>query len=350
MEKNSKLMNEKSVLDYNFLKYNREKNIIKYDSCLKKPNTQRSFSSSTTRDSSNIKFINNVVHNFSFNNSYSSNEKNNSESKKKNVKKKRNNFDNFYLRMKEKEIIKQRKLDELINLQNTIIKNSMKNNFKMNDSSREILNNSKRLKDYSFPLYLNYNNKINDKQFLSLKYIINEENNDFHKNNKFSKVNFLNFLKSNEMFLKKKKENLQNKYSDSYSNLNSSYTFRPKINKKNKLMLGQNSEKDVTLKMKNSIKKEFIRLNSIENNKVKTNTFRKFNNNKIIKTMNDELLTRKPNKTVKKHNSLISNCQLYKINVSESVPNVIAKNIIRIKQKDILNPNNSASILFDYFM
>ena len=252
--------------------------------------------------------------------------------------------------MKEKEIIKQRKLDELINLQNTIIKNSMKNNFKMNDSSREILNNSKRLKDYSLPLYLNYNNKINDKQFLSLKYIINEENNDFHKNNKFNKVNFLNFLKSNEMFLKKKKENLQNKYSDSYSNLNSSYTFRPKINKKNKLMLGQNSEKDVTLKMKNSIKKEFIRLNSIENNKVKTNTFRKFNNNKIIKTMNDELLTRKPTKTVKKHNSLISNCQLYKINVSESVPNVIAKNIIRIKQKDILNPNNSASILFDYFM
>ena len=50
MEKNSQLMNEKSVLDYNFLKYNREKNIIKYESCLKKPNTQKKFSSSTTRD------------------------------------------------------------------------------------------------------------------------------------------------------------------------------------------------------------------------------------------------------------------------------------------------------------
>ena len=349
MEKNSQLMNEKSVLDYNFLKYNREKN-IKYDSNLKKPNTQRSVSSSTTRDSSNIKFINNVMQNFSFNNSYFSNEKNNSEPKIKVVNTKKNIFENFYLRMKQKEVIKQRKLDELTNLQNIIIKNSIKDKFQMNNKSREILNKSKRINDHSFPLYLNYNNKINDKQFLSLKYIINEENNDFHKNNKFSKVNFLNFLKSNEMFLKKKKENLQNKYSDSYSNLNSSYTFRPKINKKNKLMLGQNSEKDVTLKMKNSIKKEFIRLNSIENNKVKTNTFRKFNNNKIIKTMNDELLTRKPNKTIKKHNSLISNCQLYKINVSESVPNAIAKNIIRIKQKDILNPNNSASILFDYFL
>ncbi len=351
-KKKSKSKNEKSVLDYNFLKYNREKN-IKYDSNLKKPNTQRSISSSTTRDSSNIKFINNVMQNFSFNNSYFSNEKNNSEPKIKVVKTKKNIFENFYLRMKQKEVIKQRKLDELTNLQNIIIKNSIKDKFQMNNKSREILNKSKRINDHSFPLYLNYNNKINDKQLLSLKYIIKEENNDTHINKKFSKVNFLNFLKSNELLLKKKKENIQNKYSDNYNHLNSSFTFHPKINKKSEIILlnkTNESEKDISLKMKNYLKKEFNRLNTIQNNKIKINTFRKYNDIKITKTISEEIIPIKETKKLKKQNSFVSNCQLYKINVSDSLPNEISKNIIRIKKKDILNPNNSASILFDYFL
>ena len=349
MEKNSKSKYNNSVLDYNFLNYNKEKS-IKYDLNLKKPNTQRSISSSTTRDSSNIKFINNVIQNFSLNNSYSSNEKNNSEPKKKQVKKKQIIFDNFYLRMKQKEIIKQRKLDELINLQNIIIKNTIKNNFKMNDNSREILNKSRRLNEFSLPLYLNYNNKINDKQYLSLKYIIKEENNDIHKNKKSSKVNFLNFLKNNEIFLKKKKENLQKKYSNK---LNSSFTFHPTINKKSEIMLlnqSNDSEKNISMKIKNSLKKEFLRLNTIQNNKLKINPPRKFNDSKIIKTVNNEISPIKQRIKFKKQNSFVSDSQLYKLNISESLPNVITKNIIRIKNKDILNPNNSASILFDYFM
>jgi len=349
MEKNSKSKYNNSVLDYNFLNYNKEKS-IKYDLNLKKPNTQRTISSSTTRDSSNIKFINNVIQNFSLNNSYSSNEKNNSEPKKKQVKKKQIIFDNFYLRMKQKEIIKQRKLDELINLQNIIIKNTIKNNFKMNDNSREILNKSRRLNEFSLPLYLNYNNKINDKQYSSLKYIIKEENNDIHKNKKSSKVNFLNFLKNNEIFLKKKKENLQKKYSNK---LNSSFTFHPTINKKSEIMLlnqSNDSEKNISMKIKNSLKKEFLRLNTIQNNKLKINPPRKFNDSKIIKTVNNEISPIKQRIKFKKQNSFVSDSQLYKLNISESLPNVITKNIIRIKNKDILNPNNSASILFDYFM
>ena len=349
MEKNSKSKYNNSVLDYNFLNYNKEKS-IKYDLNLKKPNTQRSISSSTTRDSSNIKFINNVIQNFSLNNSYSSNEKNNSEPKKKQVKKKQIISDNFYLRMKQKEIIKQRKLDELINLQNIIIKNTIKNNFKMNDNSREILNKSRRLNEFSLPLYLNYNNKINDKQYSSLKYIIKEENNDIHKNKKSSKVNFLNFLKNNEIFLKKKKENLQKKYSNK---LNSSFTFHPTINKKSEIMLlnqSNDSEKNISMKIKNSLKKEFLRLNTIQNNKLKINPPRKFNDSKIIKTVNNEISPIKQRIKFKKQNSFVSDSQLYKLNISESLPNVITKNIIRIKNKDILNPNNSASILFDYFM
>ena len=151
---------ESSILEYNFLSsQEKSKQSIKNYSC-------------PTRDTSQTLIpINQSLKNLSI---YSSGQNNIIVSKDDDSIITNNNLSNldFYQRSKEKETLKQRKIDELKNI---ILENELSEmrSFKMSDNSKEIIKRKEK-RNLSQPNYME-NKKIKEKDILGLKMMIKEQ-------------------------------------------------------------------------------------------------------------------------------------------------------------------------------
>lgn len=297
----------------------------------------------------------------------------------------------FYERAKEREILKQRKIDELrnIKLQNEL--NEMKK-FKMNNHSKEIIL-KKEKRNLSQPNFLE-NKKIKEKDTLSLKKLIKEEEelkkNNVSNNKIFNEKSFKHFLMNNENMIKNKINKINERKKElEIIEYSSQYSFKPNLNKKSMWIidnLDNITEEQKLIRSKSFIKKELLKINEQYSFKPKINNNKKYNQRKIYnniinsrsdknvnsfeifenknnldkkneyykKNNNEEIL--KNNKINIGHNHIIDfnsikNSKienspfnsLYKLNIRQNLPNSSSENIIDIS-------NNSTKLIIESFL
>lgn len=297
----------------------------------------------------------------------------------------------FYERAKEREILKQRKIDELrnIKLQNEL--NEMKK-FKMNNHSKEIIL-KKEKRNLSQPNFLE-NKKIKEKDTLSLKKLIKEEEelkkNNVSNNKIFNEKSFKHFLMNNENMIKNKINKINERKKElEIIEYSSQYSFKPNLNKKSMWIidnLDNITEEQKLIRSKSFIKKELLKINEQYSFKPKINNNKKYNQRKIYnniinsrsdknvnsfetfenknnldkkneyykKNNNEEIL--KNNKINIGHNHIIDfnsikNTKienspfnsLYKLNIRQNLPNSSSENIIDIS-------NNSTKLIIESFL
>ena len=297
----------------------------------------------------------------------------------------------FYERAKEREILKQRKIDELrnIKLQNEL--NEMKK-FKMNNHSKEIIL-KKEKRNLSQPNFLE-NKKIKEKDTLSLKKLIKEEEelkkNNVSNNKIFNEKSFKHFLMNNENMIKNKINKINERKKElEIIEYSSQYSFKPNLNKKSMWIidnLDNITEEQKLIRSKSFIKKELLKINEQYSFKPKINNNKKYNQRKIYnniinsrsdknvnsfetfenknnldkkneyykKNNNEEIL--KNNKINIGHNHIIDfnsikNSKienspfnsLYKLNTRQNLPNSSSENIIDIS-------NNSTKLIIESFL
>ena len=297
----------------------------------------------------------------------------------------------FYERAKEREILKQRKIDELrnIKLQNEL--NEMKK-FKMNNHSKEIIL-KKEKRNLSQPNFLE-NKKIKEKDTLSLKKLIKEEEelkkNNVSNNKIFNEKSFKQFLMNNENMIKNKINKINERKKElEIIEYSSQYSFKPNLNKKSMWIidnLDNITEEQKLIRSKSFIKKELLKINEQYSFKPKINNNKKYNQRKIYnniinsrsdknvnsfetfenknnldkkneyykKNNNEEIL--KNNKINIGHNHIIDfnsikNTKienspfnsLYKLNIRQNLPNSSSENIIDIS-------NNSTKLIIESFL
>lgn len=297
----------------------------------------------------------------------------------------------FYERAKEREILKQRKIDELrnIKLQNEL--NEIKK-FKMNNHSKEIIL-KKEKRNLSQPNYME-NKKIKEKDTLSLKKLIKEEEelkkNNVSNNKIFNEKSFKHFLMNNENMIKNKINKINERKKElEIIEYSSQYSFKPNLNKKSMWIidnLDNITEEQKLIRSKSFIKKELLKINEQYSFKPKINNNKKYNQRKIYnniinsrsdknvnsfeifenknnldkkneyykKNNNEEIL--KNNKINIGHNHIIDfnsikNSKienspfnsLYKLNIRQNLPNSSSENIIDIS-------NNSTKLIIESFL
>lgn len=297
----------------------------------------------------------------------------------------------FYERAKEREILKQRKIDELrnIKLQNEL--NEMKK-FKMNNHSKEIIL-KKEKRNLSQPNFLE-NKKIKEKDTLSLKKLIKEEEelkkNNVSNNKIFNEKSFKQFLMNNENMIKNKINKINERKKElEIIEYSSQYSFKPNLNKKSMWIidnLDNITEEQKLIRSKSFIKKELLKINEQYSFKPKINNNKKYNQRKIYnniinsrsdknvnsfeifenknnldkkneyykKNNNEEIL--KNNKINIGHNHIIDfnsikNTKienspfnsLYKLNIRQNLPNSSSENIIDVS-------NNSTKLIIESFL
>ena len=297
----------------------------------------------------------------------------------------------FYERAKEREILKQRKIDELrnIKLQNEL--NEMKK-FKMNNHSKEIIL-KKEKRNLSQPNFLE-NKKIKEKDTLSLKKLIKEEEelkkNNVSNNKIFNEKSFKHFLMNNENMIKNKINKINERKKElEIIEYSSQYSFKPNLNKKSMWIidnLDNITEEQKLTRSKSFIKKELLKINEQYSFKPKINNNKKYNQRKIYnniinsrsdknvnsfeifenknnldkkneyykKNNNEEIL--KNNKINIGHNHIIDfnsikNTKienspfnsLYKLNIRQNLPNSSSENIIDVS-------NNSTKLIIESFL
>ena len=297
----------------------------------------------------------------------------------------------FYERAKEREILKQRKIDELrnIKLQNEL--NEMKK-FKMNNHSKEIIL-KKEKRNLSQPNFLE-NKKIKEKDTLSLKKLIKEEEelkkNNVSNNKIYNEKSFKHFLMNNENMIKNKINKINERKKElEIIEYSSQYSFKPNLNKKSMWIidnLDNITEEQKLIRSKSFIKKELLKINEQYSFKPKINNNKKYNQRKIYnniinsrsdknvnsfetfenknnldkkneyykKNNNEEIL--KNNKINIGHNHIIDfnsikNTKienspfnsLYKLNIRQNLPNSSSENIIDIS-------NNSTKLIIESFL
>ena len=297
----------------------------------------------------------------------------------------------FYERAKEREILKQRKIDELrnIKLQNEL--NEMKK-FKMSSHSKEIIL-KKEKRNLSQPNFLE-NKKIKEKDTLSLKKLIKEEEelkkNNVSNNKIFNEKSFKHFLMNNENMIKNKINKINERKKElEIIEYSSQYSFKPNLNKKSMWIidnLDNITEEQKLIRSKSFIKKELLKINEQYSFKPKINNNKKYNQRKIYnniinsrsdknvnsfetfenknnldkkneyykKNNNEEIL--KNNKINIGHNHIIDfnsikNSKienspfnsLYKLNIRQNLPNSSSENIIDVS-------NNSTKLIIESFL
>ena len=199
-----------------------------------------------------------------------------------------NNLSNldFYERSKEKETLKQRKIDELKNI---ILENELSEmrSFKMSDNSKEIIKRKEK-RNLSQPNYME-NTKIKEKDTLSLKKMIKEQEeikkNTISNNKVFDGKSFKQFLMNNQNMIKKKENKIKEKKKElEIIEIDSQCSFKPNLNKKSMWIienLDNISEEQKLMRSKSFIKNELIKMNEKYSFMPKINNNKKYNNKKI---------------------------------------------------------------------
>ena len=322
---------ESSILEYNFLSsQEKSKQSIKNYSC-------------PTRDTSQTLIpINQSLKNFSI---YSSGPNNIIASKSDDSTITNNNLSNidFYERSKEKEILKQRKIDELKNiiLQNELSK--MKS-FKMSDNSKEIIKRKEK-RNLSQPNYME-NKKIKEKDTLSLKMMIKEQeeiNKNTISNNKiFDEKSFKQFLMNNNNMIKKKENKIKERKKElEVIEFDSQCSFKPNLNKKSMWImenLDNISEEQKLIRSKSFIKNELMKMNEKYSFMPKINNNKKYNQKKIYNNIN-----------LSNNNNLIINNNISNDNIQMNLSNenINSENKLNLNLKNnIINIGNNHNVNF----
>ena len=322
---------ESSILEYNFLSsQEKSKQSIKNYSC-------------PTRDTSQTLIpINQSLKNLSI---YSSGQNNIIVSKDDDSLITNNNLSNidFYERSKEKEILKQRKIDELKNiiLQNELSK--MKS-FKMSDNSKEIIKRKEK-RNLSQPNYME-NKKIKEKDTLSLKMMIKEQeeiNKNTISNNKiFDEKSFKQFLMNNNNMIKKKENKIKERKKElEVIEFESQCSFKPNLNKKSMWImenLDNISEEQKLIRSKSFIKNELMKMNEKYSFMPKINNNKKYNQKKIYNNIN-----------LSNNNNLIINNNISNDNIQMNLSNenINSENKLNLNLKNnIINIGNNHNVNF----
>ncbi len=249
-----------------------------------------------------------------------------------------NNLSNldFYERSKEKETLKQRKIDELKNI---ILENELSEmrSFKMSDNSKEIIKRKEK-RNLSQPNYME-NKKIKEKDILGLKTMIKEQEeikkNTVFNNKVFDQKSFKQFLINNHNMVKKKENKIKEwKKELEVIEFDSQCSFKPNLNKKSMWImenLDNISEEQKLMRAKSFIKNELIKMNEKYSFMPKINNNKKYNNKKIYNNIHHS------NNNNLKLNSNISNDNIV-LNLSNE--NINSMNNINIKNSTINIGNN----------
>ncbi len=302
-----------------------------------------------------------------------------------------NNLSNldFYERSKEKETLKQRKIDELKNI---ILENELSEmrSFKMSDNSKEIIKRKEK-RNLSQPNYME-NKKIKEKDILGLKTMIKEQEeikkNTVFNNKVFDQKSFKQFLINNHNMVKKKENKIKEwKKELEVIEFDSQCSFKPNLNKKSMWImenLDNISEEQKLMRAKSFIKNELIKMNEKYSFMPKINNNKKYNQKKIYNNIqipnnnnikvesnisNDNIILPLSNENINSGNNInlknsiinignnhnidfkhINNKQkkneissfnaLYKLNIRQNLPNTNRENVIEMK-------NNSTKVIID---
>ena len=315
---------ESSILEYNFL-----------SSQEKTKQSIKNYSYPTRDTSQTLIPINQSLKNLSI---YSSGQNNIIVSKDDDSLITNNNLSNidFYERAKEKEILKQRKIDELKNI---ILHNELSEmkTFKMSENSKEIIKRKEK-RNLSQPNYME-NKKIKEKDTLSLKMMIKEQeeiNKNTISNNKiFDEKSFKQFLMNNNNMIKKKENKIKERKKElEVIEFESQCSFKPNLNKKSMWImenLDNISEEQKLIRSKSFIKNELMKMNEKYSFMPKINNNKKYNNKKIYNNIHHS------NNNNLKLNSNISNDNIV-LNLSNE--NINSVNNINIKNSTINIGNN----------
>ena len=315
---------ESSILEYNFL-----------SSQEKTKQSIKNYSYPTRDTSQTLIPINQSLKNLSI---YSSGQNNIIVSKDDDSLITNNNLSNidFYERAKEKEILKQRKIDELKNI---ILHNELSEmkTFKMSENSKEIIKRKEK-RNLSQPNYME-NKKIKEKDTLSLKKMIKEQEeikkNTISNNKVFDGKSFKQFLMNNQNMIKKKENKIKEKKKElEIIEIDSQCSFKPNLNKKSMWImenLDNISEEQKLMRAKSFIKNELIKMNEKYSFMPKINNNKKYNNKKIYNNIHHS------NNNNLKLNSNISNDNIV-LNLSNE--NINSVNNINIKNSTINIGNN----------
>ena len=302
-----------------------------------------------------------------------------------------NNLSNldFYERSKEKETLKQRKIDELKNI---ILENELSEmrSFKMSDNSKEIIKRKEK-RNLSQHNYME-NKKIKEKDILGLKTMIKEQEeikkNTVFNNKVFDQKSFKQFLINNHNMVKKKENKIKEwKKELKVIEFDSQCSFKPNLNKKSMWImenLDNISEEQKLMRAKSFIKNELIKMNEKYSFMPKINNNKKYNQKKIYNNIqipnnnnikvesnisNDNIILPLSNENINSGNNInlknsiinignnhnidfkhINNKQkkneissfnaLYKLNIRQNLPNTNRENVIEMK-------NNSTKVIID---
>ena len=302
-----------------------------------------------------------------------------------------NNLSNldFYERSKEKETLKQRKIDKLKNI---ILENELSEmrSFKMSDNSKEIIKRKEK-RNLSQPNYME-NKKIKEKDILGLKTMIKEQEeikkNTVFNNKVFDQKSFKQFLINNHNMVKKKENKIKEwKKELEVIEFDSQCSFKPNLNKKSMWImenLDNISEEQKLMRAKSFIKNELIKMNEKYSFMPKINNNKKYNQKKIYNNIqipnnnnikvesnisNDNIILPLSNENINSGNNInlknsiinignnhnidfkhINNKQkkneissfnaLYKLNIRQNLPNTNRENVIEMK-------NNSTKVIID---
>ena len=302
-----------------------------------------------------------------------------------------NNLSNldFYERSKEKETLKQRKIDELKNI---ILENELSEmrSFKMSDNSKEIIKRKEK-RNLSQPNYME-NKRIKEKDTLGLKMMIKEQEeikkNTVFNNKVFDQKSFKQFLINNHNMVKKKENKIKEwKKELEVIEFDSQCSFKPNLNKKSMWImenLDNISEEQKLMRAKSFIKNELIKMNEKYSFMPKINNNKQYNQKKIYNNIqipnnnnikvesnisNDNIILPLSNENINSGNNInlknsiinignnhnidfkhINNKQkkneissfnaLYKLNIRQNLPNTNRENVIEMK-------NNSTKVIID---